>query len=102
MRFVEILDKMHLKFFPNFFFHSSPFDDAYLFNSKESTQRILHECGYSGIQNFSLSVRKYISRKQSAKKVVSDSLGLVDFAIGLVNSVSYLPDGQVMSFEEFE
>ena len=38
----------------------------------------------------------------SAKKVVSDSLGLVDFAIGLVNSVSYLPDGQVMSFEEFE
>ena len=32
--------------------------------------------------------------QQRAKKVilVSDSLGLVDFAIGLVNSVSYLPD----------
>ena len=39
---------------------------------------------------------------QCAKKVVSDSLGLVDFAIGLVNSVFKLPDGQVMFFEEFE
>ena len=29
------------------------------------------------------------------KKVVSDSPGLVDFAIGLVNSVFNLPDGQV-------
>ena len=37
-----------------------------------------------------------------AKKVVSDSLGLVDFAIGLVNSVFNLPDGQVMFFEEFD
>ena len=42
----------------------------------------------------------YIS--QRAKKVVSDSLGLVDFAMGLVNSVFNLPDGQVMFFEEFE
>ena len=39
---------------------------------------------------------------QRAKKVVSDSLGLVDFAIGLVNSVFNLPDGQVMFYEEFE
>ena len=39
---------------------------------------------------------------QRAKKVVSDSPGLVDFAIGLVNSVLNLPDGQVMCFEEFE
>ena len=38
---------------------------------------------------------------QRAKKVVSDSPGLVDFAIGLVNSVFNLPDGQVMCFEEF-
>ena len=30
---------------------------------------------------------------QRAKKVVSDSLGLVDFAIGLVNSVFNLPNG---------
>ena len=40
--------------------------------------------------------------KQCAKKVVSDSLGLVDFAIGLVNSVRNLPDGQVKFFEEFK
>ena len=39
---------------------------------------------------------------QCAKKVVSDSPGLVDFAVGLVNSVFNLPDGQVMFFEEFE
>ena len=41
-------------------------------------------------------------KEQRAKKVVSDSLGLVDFAIGLVNSVFNLPDGQVMFYEEFE
>ena len=35
---------------------------------------------------------------QRAKKVVSDSPGLVDFVIGLVNSVFNLPDGQVMFF----
>ena len=39
---------------------------------------------------------------QRAKKVVSDSPGLVDFAIELVKSVFNLPDGQVVSFEEFE
>ena len=33
---------------------------------------------------------------------MSDSPGLVDFAIGLVNSVFNLPNGQVMYFEEFE
>ena len=31
---------------------------------------------------------------QRAKKVVSNSPGLVHFAIGLVNSVLNLPDGQ--------
>ena len=41
-------------------------------------------------------------RVQRTKKVVSGSLGLVDFAIGLVNSVVSLPDRQVMFFEEFE
>ena len=35
---------------------------------------------------------------QRAKKVVSDNLGPVDFAIGLVNSVFNLPDGQVFFF----
>ena len=32
---------------------------------------------------------------------MADSPGLVDFDIGLVNSVSNLPDGQVKYFEEF-
>ena len=49
---------------------------------------------------FDLAVFK--SLLQRAKKVVSDILGLVDFAIGLVNSVFNLPDGQVMFFEEFK
>ena len=39
--------------------------------------------------------------EQCAKKVVFDSLGLVDFAIGPVNSVFNSPDGQVKYFEEF-
>ena len=34
--------------------------------------------------------------------MVSDSPGLVDFAIGLVNSVFNLPNGQVMFSEIFE
>ena len=44
----------------------------------------------------------YPMDSQRAKKVVSDSLGLVDFAIGLVNPVFNLPDWHVMFFEEFE
>ena len=39
---------------------------------------------------------------QCAKKVVSNGPELVDFAIGLVNSVVNLPDGQVKFFEEFK
>ena len=39
---------------------------------------------------------------EHAKKVESDSLGLVDFAIGLENPVLNLPDGQVLCFEQFE
>ena len=39
---------------------------------------------------------------QHAKKEVSDSPKLVDFVIGLVNSVLNLPDGQVKFFEEFK
>ena len=41
-------------------------------------------------------------RVQPAKKVLSDSPGLDDFAIGLVNSVFNLPDRQVMFYDEFE
>ena len=48
-------------------------------------------------------------QSQHAKKVVSNSpglvefaIGLVKFAIGLVNFVLNLPDGQVEFFEEFK
>ena len=44
------------------------------------------KCGRSCV----FGVKSY----QHAKKVVSDSPGLVDFAIELVNSVFNLPDGQ--------
>ena len=40
--------------------------------------------------------------KQRAKKVVSSSLRLVDFAIRLVNSVLNLPDSQMNCFKEFK
>ena len=39
---------------------------------------------------------------QHAKKVMSDSPGLMDFTIGLVNSVLNLPDRQVKFFEEYK
>ena len=39
---------------------------------------------------------------QRAKKVVSDSPGLEDFAIGLVNSVLNLPKGQEKFFWEIQ
>ena len=41
------------------------------------------------------------SPDQHAKKVVSDSPRLVNFATGLVNSVLNLPDGQEKFFGEF-
>ena len=39
---------------------------------------------------------------QHAKKVVSDSLGLVDFVIGLVNPVVNLPKGRVKFLGKFK
>ena len=39
---------------------------------------------------------------QCAKKVMSESLGLVDFAVGLVIFVLNLPDGQVLLFGEIQ
>ena len=41
-------------------------------------------------------------KHQCAKKVVSDSLGLEDFVIGLVIFVLNLPDGQVLFFGEIQ
>ena len=46
-------------------------------------------------QNFIIS-DTFMACTQRAKKVVSDSPGLVDFVIGLVNSVFNLPNEQVM------
>ena len=56
----------------------------------------------SELQLMLVSNQSTTYRTQCAKKVLSDSPGLVDFAIGLVNSVFNLPDGQVMFYEEFE
>ena len=44
----------------------------------------------------------FIVLSQRAKKVVSDSPGLVDFAIRLVIFVLNLPYGQVLFFERFQ
>ena len=41
-------------------------------------------------------------KHQCAKKVMSDSLGLVDFAIRLVIFVLNLPEGQVLYFGEIQ
>ena len=49
---------------------------------------------------FSVELLKFAA--QRAKKVVSDSVGLVDFAIGLVIFVLNLPDGQVQFFGEIQ
>ena len=45
---------------------------------------------------------RYTLVVQHAKKVVSDSLWLVDFALGLVIFVVNLPDGQVLFFGEIQ
>ena len=41
-----------------------------------------------------VTLQNSIKHSQHAKKVMSNSPGLVDFSIGLVNSVLNLPDGQ--------
>ena len=48
-----------------------------------------------------LLCEKYIS-KQRAKKVLSDSPGLVNLAVGLVTFVLNLPDGQVLVLGEIQ
>ena len=56
-------------------------------------------------KNYGFFILKGLSSgaiKQRAKKVVSDSPGLVDFAIGLVNSVLNLPDGQAKIFRRIK
>ena len=60
-------------------------------------------------RNLEFRVEVVVHRKRGyelpiwrAKKVVSNSLGLVDFAIGLVNSVLNFPDRQVIFLGEFK
>ena len=57
---------------------------------------------HNSLQNSDSKLTAKRRCEQCAKKVLSDSPGLVDFAIGLVNSVFNLPDGLVMFYEEFE
>ena len=52
-------------------------------------------CNYIILLLLSLSLLLFLINKQRAKKAVSDSPGLVDFAIRLVKFVLNLPDGQV-------
>ena len=69
------------------------------------TKREINHFHVVVVQRRQRNVQKSVMHVQSlqcAKIVVSDSLGLVDFVIGLVNSVFNLPEGQVVYFEEFE
>ena len=56
------------------------------------------------IQGTSLFRRQNLvpEKCQRAKKVMFDSPGLVDFAIGLVIFVLNLPDGQLLFFGEIQ
>ena len=64
---------------------------------------ILIECLHSRSDRFVFAFSHIvIFNIQRAKKVVSDSPGLVDFAFGLVNSVLNLSDGQVNFFGKFK
>ena len=51
---------------------------------------------------FKTERRETFAKSQRAKKVVSDSLRLVDFAIGLVIFVLNLPNGQVLLLGEIQ
>ena len=62
-----------------------------------ATLKCFQNFGNRGVIN---SVLFFIMRH--AKKVVSDGLGLVDFAIGLVIFVLNLPNGQVSFFGKFK
>ena len=70
----------------------------WIFSANDDTSTFLDECSPAIWDN---ETNRELKQIQLAKKVVSDSPGLVDFAIGLVNSAFNLPDGQVMFFLEF-
>jgi len=52
--------------------------------------------------NLDITVEYDIIPHQRVKKVVSDSPGLVDFAVGQEIFVLNLPDGQVVFFREIQ
>ena len=77
----------------NFFFLSkSSYENNYIAIDQNKTDWKIIFLMYSPGSKFTI---------QSAKKVVSDSSGQVDFVIRLVNSLFNLPDKQVMFFEQF-
>ena len=52
--------------------------------------------------HFGLKSKLKAQNLQRAKKVMSDSAGVVDFAFGLVNTALNLPNGQVNFFGKFK
>ena len=81
-------------------FSSMLFFKKVTMNRFQKKKIILHNILSSSLTIISLI--NFVSFVQRAKKVVSDSLGLVDFAIGLVVFVLNLPDGKVLFFGEIQ
>ena len=67
-------------------------------NKEQDAQKFNKKCP----DNCWKTPQNLMPQRQRAKKVVSDSPGLVDFGFGLVNSVLNLPDGQVNFLEKFK
>ena len=60
------------------------------------------ECSKGSACHVSLDRVWFLTCLQCVKKVVADSQGLVDFAIGLVIFVLNLPNGQVLFLGEIQ
>ena len=98
--FVVILGLVSLRKKPTFRVPINGFPSKWRLRN-ERRNSIVMTCHYHDLGS-AADWLKQISLAQRAKKVVSDSPLLVDFAIGLVNSVLNLPDGQLKFFEEFK
>ena len=85
---------------------NSPFPQCFFISKKITMNRfqkkkiILHNILSSSLTIILLI--NFVSFVQRAKKVVPDSPGLMDFAIGLVVFVLNLPDGKVLFFGEIQ
>ena len=78
-----------------------PFITAVLLQQTDNINHLPYCCNGRAGQSQNKILMKV--KHQCAKKVVSDSLGLVDFAIGLVIFVlNNLPEGQVLYFGEIQ